>query len=111
MAKREPPRMTDDDIKDVVRGLVTGHIFTATDAPDDLLPMIFLPLGLAGNSDIDWETVGNVIERLDKAGERGINGYPIFLTCRLVHKDDWSLIAERALKAAEALEQAVEGAS
>jgi len=105
----EAPRMTDDQIKETVRGIVTGRYFTATMCPPDMVPKVFMPIGLGAAADLDWDTVGNIIEDLNKAGERGINDYPVFMSCRIVHKEDWQVIVERATKAAEALDQAVEG--
>ena len=39
--------------------------------------------------------LGCIYEHMSKAGPRGINGYPMFMSCHLMHKEDW----ERALKA------------
>jgi len=39
--------------------------------------------------------LGTIFEHLDKAAPRGINGYPMFLSFRLVNKSDW----DRARKA------------
>ena len=105
-----PPRMSEEELQKIVLGLVSGRIFTASEAPVDLVGMIFMPLGLGGLYTVDWEQVGNVIEYMDKAGPRGVNGYPIFMSCQLIHKDDWSIIAERALATDEAMRAAAGGA-
>lgn len=41
--------------------------------------------------------LGVVWEYYDKAGPRGINGYPCFFSCHLMHREDW----ERARRAAD----------
>jgi hypothetical protein len=35
--------------------------------------------------------LGVVYEQVSKAGPRGINGYPIFMSLRLMHREDWKL--------------------
>jgi hypothetical protein len=99
--------MTEDEIKTTVLGLVHGRIFCASQAPPNLLGSIFLPLGLGGINGVDVKTIGNIIEDFDKAGPRSVNGYPMFLSCRLVHVDDWKVITDRALKAQAAIDAAV----
>ena len=105
-----PPRMTNADIKDIVRGIISGHLFVGSQVPPDLLPSVFMPLLFAEKNQIDWDHVGNIIEDISKAGPRSINGYPMFMSCRLIHKDDWAVIADRVLAAQAAINTAVEGA-
>lgn len=107
--KRPIPRMTESEITELVTGLAQGRIYTGSQVPSDLLSMVFMPLALGGLEDIDVNTLGNVVEDIGKAGELSVNGYPIFMSCRLVHKDDWEIISERALKAHEALMDAATG--
>jgi hypothetical protein len=107
------PRITEDQIKELVTGLVKDQVFTWQHLPADdphLLPMVFMVLGLGGLGDIDPDSIGTVYEYLDKAGPQGINGYPIFLSCKLVHKDDWKTVLERAIKVEKAIEKAMTGA-
>lgn len=101
------PRLDDDEIKKVARGIVEGHVFTATMCPPDMLSMVFMPLGLGGLSEFELDNVGNVYEWLDKAGERGINGFPMFMSCRLACQDDWDAIVDRAEKIEKALQEAM----
>jgi hypothetical protein len=106
---REIERLTEDDIKDLVRGLVAGRFFVGSELNDDshMIDMVFLPLLFM---DVDWENVGNIIEDISKASSSAINGYPIFMSCRIIHKDDWAVVVERTIKARKALDAAVEGA-
>lgn len=106
---REAERLTEDEIKDTVRGLVTGRIYTGTMVPPDMLSTVFMPIVMGALTDIDPDTVGNVIADISKAADMSINGYPVFFSCRIVHRDDWAVIAERAMNAAGVLERAVEG--
>lgn len=52
-------------------------------------------VGVGRKSDEDWASVGIFYEYLDKAGPRSVNGWPSFLSMRLMHVDDW----ERCRKA------------
>jgi hypothetical protein len=101
---RECPRLSEDEIKEVATGLVKGHYFCATQCPPDMIGMVFMVIGLGGLGDIDPETVGNIIEHLDKAGPRSINGYPTFFSCRVIHRDDWSVIVDKATAAQAAMD-------
>ena len=53
--------------------------------------MIFMPLALGVLSEMDKEEVkdiGLIYEYNDQAGPRGINGYPMFMSCRYLSKKD-----------------------
>lgn len=102
-------RMSDDEIADVVRGLVAGSIFTAAQCPPEMLTSVFMVLGLGGLGQNDPETVGMIYEYMDKANPMAINGFPTFFSCKLIHKEDWAIIAERAIAAQEALDRAALG--
>lgn len=98
------PRLDDAEITEIAAGIVKGRIFTAAQVPRDMLRVVFLPLI---SDDIDWPNLGNVVEDISKAAELSVNGLPMFLSCRLIHKDDWSVIGARAIKAQEALDAAL----
>ena len=107
--KKPVPRMTDEQIADVVRGLVAGSIFTGAQCPPEMLTSVFMVLGLGGLGDVDPDTVGMIYEHMNKANEMAVNGFPTFLSCKFVHKDDWAIVAERAIAAQEALDRAASG--
>jgi hypothetical protein len=104
---KDVDRIDADEIKKVAKGLVDGRIFTALDCPPDMIGMVFMPLGLGGLGDYDIDQIGCVYEWLDKAGERGINGFPMFMSCKVIHKDDWDAVLDRARKVAAAIEEAL----
>lgn len=115
--KRAIPRLNDDDMKEIAAGLLGGRYFTlydiegANDDPENFnaerfwrdAAMVFMPLALGGLEGLDIDELGNIIEDLNKAGPRSANGYPVFFSCRLIHKDDWDNILTRARKALAAL--------
>jgi hypothetical protein len=100
-------RLTEDQIKQVIDGLVKGHIYTAFDCPPDMIGSVFMVVGMGGLADYDLDTVGCVYEYLEKAGERGINGYPMFMSCKLIHTEDWKVILERGRRVEAAMKEAM----
>ncbi len=104
--------MTEEQIQEFVRDLVSGRIMTShfvlKEAPD-LIEMVFAPIMFGAMEQFDLETVSCLYERIEKAGPRGVHGFPMFLSMQVCHVDDWKIIAERAEKAFNALDAAVKG--
>lgn len=106
------PKMTDDQLRELVCAYVDRRIFTLHDihpnSREHLAGMVFMPLALgafAGYNEASLKKIGTIYEYLDKAGPRSINGYPIFFSLRIVHVKDW----ERALKAIQLEEERRKG--
>jgi hypothetical protein len=97
------PRMSDQDLRKFVDDFVSNRIFTSAQLNDsnvNLLPMIFMPLGLGSLSNLQPDSlkqIGCVWEYIDKAGPRSINSMPMFITMNLMHIEDW----KRAIPAIE----------
>jgi len=95
------PRMTTDELTQFVLNYCDGHLFTSAHlrpGDEQLIQSIFMPLAFgafAERSKSYLEKVGLLWEHMSQAGYRGINGYPTFMSLRVMHKDDW----ERARKA------------
>lgn len=97
------PRMTEDELRRFVDDLVSDRIFTSAVVGKDvqMLKSIFLPLALgafSGYRKTELEQIGCIYEYLESRQHWCVNGYPTFLSCQIMHKDDWSI----ALKAARA---------
>jgi hypothetical protein len=105
---QEIPRLTDDEIKELARDIVEDKVFTSGMCPQEMLGMVFMPYGLGGMNNMDLANVGAIVEHYAKAGERGINGYPMFMSCRVIHKDDWTKVGEKALAIDAAIKAAME---
>jgi len=106
---KPPDRMTSDEIKETVSGIINGDIYCAQWVPKELLGMVFMSLSLMGHIRIDGDYVGEIIAYKKYALSQGINGYPIFLGHRFVHKDDWDIIVERHNEVRAAMSKAMEG--
>lgn len=136
-APEDLPRMSRDDLKAFVQGVLQNSIFTTDhiktrpewscacegsrfgghkppadvcprcehaferrDVPDIEWGLVFVPLAFGVLA--DWTK-----EQLDKVGclwaynrealPRGVNGYPMFMNMRLMHREDW-LKAEKVIR-------------
>jgi hypothetical protein len=54
-----------------------------------------------------FQNLGVIWEWMAKAGPRSINGYPIFFSCRLMHRDDWTR-AEKAILREQTRRESIE---
>ena len=107
VAMHPAPRLTPEEITEVAEGLVKGRYFCATMCPPDMITSVFMIVALGGLANIEPDSIGNIIEDLDKAGPRSVNGYPCFFSCRVIHKADWAVIAEKATAAQAAMDAAL----
>lgn len=88
-------RMAPSELKKFVLDFLAGRIFTSAQMRDtNLISIVFMPLGLGALSNFSDEAlkdVGIVWAYMDEVmGNRSINGYSFFHTCRFMHKDDWA---------------------
>lgn len=96
------PGVTDEQLREFVLAYADGRIFTSAHIPKSqetsLFPLIFMPVALGAFSNIrknDLKHIGVLWEFIDKALPRGINGYPMFASLRVLNRTDW----DRARKA------------
>ena len=62
-------------------------MLTSGQVPDRLLPSVFMVLLFADANSFDGVVL--VYERMDQAGPRSINGYPIFMSCSTLNRDEF----------------------
>lgn len=92
-----PPlvRLTAQERAGIVLALLEEQIFTLHHIPDEdaaLAPAIFAPIaaGVLAQATPEYrEQVGTVYEYKTAASPQTIGGYPVFLTMRVIHHDDW----------------------
>lgn len=98
------PRLTAEEISQVAKDYQAGHIFGSWQLGENqanMLPSIFMVLIF-----LDELTVKKVLnsgqvfcyEHMSKAGHLSVNGYPTFMSCRMIVIDDVKLILEKAKK-------------
>ena len=89
---------TKEQLKQVAIDYFEGKIFSdrqINESDMNLLPNIFFPLfGVKEDSFKDKEQPVMIFEYLYKAGEMGINGYPHFLSCQFLIKDELDIVSE-----------------
>jgi len=106
--KNPPQKMSDEDVKKLARELVTNQVFMSDQLrrPNDL-PMVFMVLALAEQKIIDDYLKAGVVhfyEYFNKAiPGRGINGYPIFVSCFGINSTDYKRVQAEELRMREAL--------
>jgi hypothetical protein len=91
------PRLSDDELREFVNDFTSGLIFSnvhfrSAEEEKSLLGSVFMPLvfgALSRYSVEEIQNIGLMYEHINKAGPMAINGYPIFFSMRLMHKDDW----------------------
>jgi hypothetical protein len=95
------PRMSDEDLRQWVLDFLADRVFTSLHIPtghQDMLGTVFMPLALGGLQKVPEEEIQNIglfWEYMHTAGPRAVNGLPMFMSMRFMHRDD----AERAFKA------------
>lgn len=95
LAEKEPSnfhRMSEDEIRQFVLDYCNGAVFTSIQTPGNLLGTVFLVLGLGGLpgfSKSEIEQIGLVWEHMSKSIRMAVNGMPMFVSCNIMHRDDW----------------------
>jgi hypothetical protein len=108
-------KMSDESLKQFVIDFVDNKIFVFQDIQEsqrqNMLPMVFFAITAIEFSDAAREDVGTIWEYFDKSLPRGVNGYPMFTSLRIMCKADWrrataaiNKILEKRQKANEEIE-------
>lgn len=91
------PRMEDDELRKFVLGWCDGKLFST--AHEQLrrqphhIPSVFMVAAFGGFADCSktyLDEIGIIWEWIDEALPRAINGMPMFMSCKVMHKEDWS---------------------
>lgn len=104
------PRKPDADLHEIAVGILQNAIFTDRHiAPGDarLASMIFMPLGFLDRKQLldlqRKQRPGMVYARMEHAGPRAINGYPMFFECAMLHPDDAVIVWQKYARMKEQL--------
>ena len=85
---------TDQELKQLAMGILAGTVFTDRHVPKQdqkLVSSIFMPLIFMdekSHKDFTEQQPGLLYEDLNKAGPRGVNGYPIFSSMRFLTQEE-----------------------
>lgn len=92
--KNEIASMGEEDLRKFVDGAVSGRLFTSVQVePVSLVPVVFMPVAMGafvGWTDDEIKHVGVIWEWMDQAGPRSVNGMPMFMSMRIMNKEDWT---------------------
>ncbi len=90
-----PPKSLEEK-KNLVKALLGNNVFTDRhfrneDEAKRLLPLVFMPVALGAFSMWPEEVlkdIGLIYQYMDKAGQRAINGYPMFMAFEVLNRAD-----------------------
>lgn len=105
-----PPRRSEDDIRHVAQEWVAGRVLSTDTVPADLINLVFMPVAfgvLVGyrRRQLPSLFVFGIIGEDHHIPGRGINGYPMFTSCRVWRRTD----ALRARDLAQRMQEAMDG--
>ncbi len=91
------PRKTTEQIAQLAIDMQAGKVFTDRQVRNKSdMPIVFMPLLFADQDMLDdMKDVGIVYEYMDKAGPRSLNGMPIFMSFKMLHKDDLQILQDK----------------
>ena len=109
---------TDEELKILARDIYMGKVFTDRDFASkadatNLMTSVFMPLLFMGTEAFDKLRANPpslIYEYYDQAGPRSINGYPFFVSCHMIWKEDFDRMMV-FLKAFTEAEKAIIGQS
>jgi len=96
-----PSRMKQSELRQFILDYCDGKIYTDRDIPKEQIMHVFMILLFAEVETWDRGSIGVIWEYSSRAGPMAINGYPTFMSCRIMHKEDWKICfpaIERELK-------------
>ncbi len=104
------PRKSESELHGIAVGIAQNAIFTDRHiAPGDekLASMIFMPLGFLDRKQLlklqRKQRPGLVYAKMEHAGPRAINGYPMFFECSMLHPKDAQVVWQKYLSITQAM--------
>jgi hypothetical protein len=77
-----------EDLKKIAIDIANNKIFTSQHCPQDMIGNVFTLLMFGTLRQYNISSIGLLYEYIDTAGPMCINGYPIFLSHRMLNKKD-----------------------
>lgn len=96
-----PSRQDEKELKTIAKGICTGEIFCDRHIKNPLqdAQVVFMPIALGALSTMTEDQVkdvGMIYEYLSEAGGRCVNGYPTFMSMKLLNRADTEKVIEYA---------------
>ena len=98
---------TDEELKTVALGIISGTIVSSLNVKPEMLHMVFMPLGFMSAEhleDMERAEITLIYEELSAAGPRSINGMPMFMSCHQLNKTDHERLLEMITKIQDAID-------
>lgn len=97
---------SDEELKRVALGILSGTIFTSQGLGEHELPLVFMVLGFMDQDSLDRMKEAEITllyEDISKAGPRSINSMPMFSSCHQLSRSDHLRLNEMIKKLQEAI--------
>ena len=102
------PSKTDAELHELALAIFRGEVFTDWHVDDlRMLPSIFMILNFLDDDAMATfraNPPGMIYEYLREAGERSVNGYPMFMSMKLLNQADARTVAEKYARMVAAVE-------
>jgi hypothetical protein len=104
--------VTDAELRALALKYVDGRVVTSQDVPQDLWNIVFLPLAFTANPKKTLRGVRMVyaIQGEDASTGQGINGWPIFMACRMMKVRDLRKFVDYVAEAKKVKDSFIRGA-
>jgi hypothetical protein len=92
-----PPRRSETELRQLALDIMEGKVFhdrMIEKEDGEMIRSIFLPLSLALIPVEAVQTWGLTYQYFTEAGERGVNGYPVFMSVKIVHREDMPFLSK-----------------
>lgn len=108
---KDVPRRSPEQLAAIAQLFAADRVFSSAHMEphevENLLQLVFMPLALGALVGFDTSQIGIVYEELRHAMPRSINGLPCFMSCHLLHVDDWQIVRSALLEASIDQEAAI----
>jgi hypothetical protein len=105
--------MTEPELRQLALDIVDRKVYGSWMIPEDqldrLLSVVFMPLLFGAAENLRENKAVSLYEYLDKAGPTGVNGYPSFMSCRFLTKEDTELLNPMITKLREMRQSFIQG--
>lgn len=99
------PDMPRETLAQFVMDFCDNRVFTSAhfnkNESPDVIGMVFMPIALGALAKFpkkEIKNIGLIYEYYDKAGPMGINGYPMFFSCKFMNMSDWQEVSKEIQK-------------
>lgn len=93
---------TNNELEALAQDWTSGRIFTSLDlhaaGADDMVHSVFMPMSFVDAQYIDWmksQKISVIYESMDMAGPRSVNGFPSFMSMKMLNIDDANKVITR----------------